>query len=337
MENREKQWEKGEEELKTLRLKFQDLGTSNKNLSDSLKKWEGEEKKQAEEIDKLKGKLKNCEERNTSLEGDHSETKSAKGILEEERNFLLDEAKQREADLEQLQTKCEKIEQERDAAPNKVHAQKGAWRRYQESEAQKLQEVARHQQEKLNLDEGALAALPSLPTEETDTPRLDSLEDGDEASEDEAEDNQDTPKKASTKKRRRRRKPRGSNLNSPTKIDPVSPLPQVEAPGNTLQQFETPRSNISEAKEYPAPEDVALPSGDDTPTEDIIDEGGEEEEDVSDPDEGPSKVTSPNDDGTSLTMHKRPGRRNSKKDHKYEAEKRRRKREEKKAEVDRLA
>lgn len=100
-----------------------------------------------------------------------------------------------------------------------------------------------------------------------------------------------------------------------------------------LHQFVTAPGAIAEAEKDPAPAEGTLPSG--ASTIEIIDEEGEEEEEnaaaaaASDPDEGPSELP---DNIGSPTKHKRPGKRSSKKDHKFEAEKRKRKQEEKKAE-----
>lgn len=61
------------------------------------------------EIVKLQGQLK-------SLHQESSKTKSAKRGLEQELNILLDEAKERDAELRHLQARSERMEKERDAA-----------------------------------------------------------------------------------------------------------------------------------------------------------------------------------------------------------------------------
>lgn len=160
----------------------------------------GSLKRNAEELTTLQGQL-------TSLQGESSKIKSAKGGLEQELNFLLDEAKQRDAELRQLQTRSERMEKERDAALEEVHALKGASERLRGLEERRKPEEAKKDQ-KNPIVKGASSA-PSLTTERTGTPHLGTAKDADEASEDDAEeiqDTADTPKKAGKKKRRRHRR-----------------------------------------------------------------------------------------------------------------------------------
>lgn len=155
-------------------------------------------KQQAEQIAKLKGQL-------TSLQGESSKIKSAKAGLELELNFLLDEAKQRDAELRQLQSESEKMKKERDAALEEVHAQKkelGGLRGLGERE--KLGEAKKGQKDPV-VERGSSA--PGSETEGPAAPQL-GTKDAGEASEDDAEEIQDavdTPKKAGKKRRRRRR------------------------------------------------------------------------------------------------------------------------------------
>lgn len=151
------------------------------------------------EIFKLQGQL-------TSLQGESSKIKSAKGGLEQELNFLLDEAKQRDAELRQLQARSERIEKERDAALEKVRALKEASESLRELEERRKPQEAKKDQKNPIVEGGSSA--PNSTTEGTATPHLDTAKDADEASEDGAEeiqDSVDTPKKAGKKKRRRRK------------------------------------------------------------------------------------------------------------------------------------
>lgn len=280
----EKQGKKAEEELKVPQSKLDDLRIGDNNLEESRRESEGKRKQ------KVEGQP-------TGIKEERSKIKNATGVLEQKFNLLLDEGKQRDADLEQLQTKCERMEKVRDAVLGEVRAQKGASKRNRDLEERKRLEGQAKDQEN-----------PNLTTEGICTPQLNILEDADGALEDGAEgaqDTADTPKKAGGKRRYRRRKPRDSNRCLPTEAETDKPS----------QQNQTKRSALSE--ENLAPEDETLSTAS---TEGI-------EEEASDPDEGPSEL--PND--ISPAKHRRPGKRNSKRDHKFEAEKRKRKREEKKA------
>lgn len=318
-EEASKQVEQKLKEDKTRQLELlEEMSKEVKQSKDDAK----EQKEKAEDrIDALKGQLKGCEERNTSLGGEHSKSKSARGGLEDERNSLLEEAKKRDADLKQLQTRCERIEKERDRALDEVHAQKEAWEKH------RLVEEAKNGEEEKAMVDGA-SSMTATEEGGTGKPHLITAGGGDEASEDdEAEGNEDNNTKmakiSGRKKRRRRRKQKDSAQSSPTKTEPDSPLNQFVRAGGA----------VAEAEKDSAPVEETLPSG--ASTKDSIDEGkvgGGGEDDAaaaSDPDEGPSELP---DNIGSPTKHRRPGRRNSKQDHKFEAEKRKRKEEEKMAE-----
>lgn len=170
-----------------LQTKLQVLEIANKNHEASLKKSEGEKKQQAEQIDNLKGQPKNFEDRNTNFEEEHSKTKSLNGGLGQERNSLLDEAKQRDADLKQLYTKCEKMEKEGDTALDEVRAQKESSRRFQElGERKKREEAGRGSKGSRKSDPGRRDFGPGFDDQGNWTPRLNS-EEGDEATEDDAD------------------------------------------------------------------------------------------------------------------------------------------------------
>lgn len=142
----------------------------------------------------------------TSLHGESSKIKSAKGGLEQELNFLLDEAKRRDAVLRQLQARSERMGKERDAALDEVHALKEASESLRGlGERRKPQEAKKDQKDPIV--EGG-SSVPNLTTKGTATPHLETVKDADEASEDDAEEIQNivnTPKKAGRKKRRRRK------------------------------------------------------------------------------------------------------------------------------------
>lgn len=298
--DKEKQWKAAEEELKMLQSKLEDLRIANKNREESL--WE------------LAGKgNQHAECQLTSLKKEkNSKIKSASGGLESELNFLLDEGKQHDTDLKQLQTKRERMEKLRDATLKEVGESKEATKMIHDLEERvKLEEAAEEAKQTVMVGASAL----KLKTERTCIPQLNTVEDADEASEDDAEGSQNTAdmlKKATKKRRHRRRKPGDPNqsLSTEAKID--KPLLQIQITRSTLLE-----ENI-------ALEDGMLSSG-------FIE--GSIEEETSDPDEGPSVI--PNNNGT--VTHRRPGKRNSKRDHKFEAEKRKRKRAEKKSGIVRPA
>ena len=342
-EDREKQRQKAEEELKMLQPKLQDLQTANVNLKESVDKSKGQEKKQREEIDELKGQLKGCEERNTSLEREHSKSKSAGGGLEDERNSLLEEVKKRDADLKQLQTRCDRIEKERDTALDEASAQKEARREFQEMEKQRLVEEAKNREEEEEEEEEEKAMVDGLSsiiitrTEEeeeeeeegTGKPHLITADGGgggdDDAAENEENANMPKIRKGKKKRRRRHKHMDSAQSSSPTKTEPDSPLKQfVTAAERAIAEAE------AEAEKDPAPVDGTLPSGASTNKDNIEDEVEVEvevEDDAaSDPDDegGPSELPDNNNIGSSPTKHRRPGRRNSKRDHKFETEKRKR-------------
>ena len=298
--DKEKQGKTAEEELKMLQPKLEDLRIANKNCEASLRELAGKGNQHAEcQLTSLK------KEKNSKI-------KSATGGLEQELNFLLDEGKQHDADLKQLQTKRERMEKVHDAKLQEFGASKEVSKIIHELEERvRLEEAA--EEEKQIVMEGASAL--KLKTEGTCTPQLNTVKDADEASEDDAEGVQDTadmPKKATRKRRHRRRKPR----------DPNRSLPTEATTDNLLLQNQTTRSTPPE--ENVAPEDGMLSSN--------FMEGCIEEE-ASDPDESPSELS--NNNGP--VKHRRPGKRNSKRDHKFEAEKRKRKRAEKKAGIVRPA
>lgn len=298
--DKEKQGKTAEEGLKMLQLKLEDLRIASKNIEESLRELASKGNQHAEcQLTSLK------KEKNSKI-------KSATGGLEQELNFLIEEGKQHDADLKQLQTKRERMEKVRDASLEEVGASKEASKLIHDLEGRvRLEEAA--EEEKQIVMEGVLAL--NLKTEGTCTPQLNTVEDADEASEDDTEgvqDSADMPKKAGRKRCHRRRKPRDPNRSLPTEAKTDSPLLQIQTTRSTL-----PEENV-------VPEDGVLSS-------DSIEEGIEEE--VSDSDEGPSEL--PNSNGP--VKHRRPGKRNSKRDHKFEAEKRKRKRAEKKAGIVRPA
>lgn len=291
--DKEKQGKKSGEEMKMLQRKLEDLRIANKNLEESLRELAGKGNQQA-----------GCQL--TSLKKEEkSKIKSATGGLEQELKFLLDEGKQHDADLKQLQTKCERMNKVRDATLEEVGARKEASKIIHDLE----ERVRLEDQEKKIEMEGASAL--NLETGRACTPQLETVGDADEASEDDAEGVQDTadiPKKAGRKRRRRRRrcKPRDPNRSLPTEAKTDNPLLQIQTTRSTLP------------KETTALEDGTLSSASIK---------GHIEEEASDPDDGPSEL--PNNNGPA--KHRRPGKRNSKRDHKFEAEKRKRKRAEIKA------
>ena len=188
-----------EAEHSKVKSEKEDLETQIRSLKRNAEESEDKRNQQAEQIVKLRGQL-------TSLQGESSKIKSAKGGLEKELNFLLDEAKQRDAELSQLRTRSETMEKERDAALEEVLALKEASKRLRELEERRKPQEAKKDQKNPIVEGGSSA--PNLTTEGTATPHLGTAKDADEASEDDAEASQDaadTPKKAGKKKRRRRR------------------------------------------------------------------------------------------------------------------------------------
>lgn len=289
--DKEKRGKKSEEEMKMLQRKLEDRRIANKNLEESLRELAGKGNQQA-----------GCQLTSLKKE-EESKIKSATGGLEQELNFLLDGGKQHDADLKQLQTKCERMDKVRDATLEEVGARKEASKIIHDLE----ERVRLEDQEKQIVMEGAPAL--NLETGGACMPQLETVGDADEASEDDAEgvqDTADTPKKAGRKRRRRRRKPRDPNRSLATEAKTDNPLLQIQTTRSTLP------------KETTALEDGTLSSAS---TE------GRIEEEASDPDDGPSEL--PNNNGPA--KHRRPGKRNSKRDHKFEAEKRKRKRAEIKA------
>lgn len=296
--DKEKQGKTAEERLKMLQPKLEDLRIASQNLEESQRELAGKGNQHAEcQLTSLK------KEKNSKI-------KSATGGSEQELNFLIDEGKQHDADLKQLETKRERMENVRDATLEEVGASKEASKIIHDLEERvRLEEAA--EEENQIVMEGALAL--NLKTEGACTPQLNTIEDSDEASDTEGvQDTAHMPKKAGRKRCHRRRKPRDPNRSLPTEAKTDSPLLQIQTTRSTL-----PEENV-------VPEDEVLSS-------DSI-KGGIEEE-ASDPDEGPSEL--PNSNGP--VKHRRPGKRNSKRDHKFEAEKRKRKRAEKKAGIVRPA
>lgn len=198
---------------KSLGESYKDLEAEHSNVKSEKKDLETQIKSlkhNAEELhtnhDAAQAAIVKLQSQLTSLQGESSKIKSAKGGLEQELNFLLDEAKQRDAELRQLQARSERIEKERDAALDKVHALKEASESLRGlGERRKPQEAKKDQKDPIV--EGG-STVPNLTTKGTATPHLGTAKDADEASEDDAEEIQnsvDTPKKAGKKKRRRRR------------------------------------------------------------------------------------------------------------------------------------
>lgn len=195
-----------------------------------------------------------------------------------------------------------------DTALDEVRFQKEASKRIQNLEdRKKLDEAAKNQGQQI-LVEGTSA--PKLITDWTSRLQLNPVEAAHESSEYNAREIRDTadmPKKAGRKRRCCPRKLRHPNRSSPTDAETENPLLRIQTTRITL------------------PEDyVALELGTQSSTSrEVIEEG------PSDPSELPN--------GNGPAKHRRPGKRNSKRDHRFEAEKRKSKEQKKKADMARFA
>lgn len=181
------------------------------------------------------------------------------------------------------------------------------------SKRKKLEELINDQDSQILVKRASALSLITEGTSRRKLKIIDAVDEPSVVGTDWVQNTADAPKNAGKKKRRRRRrKPKYYfNRSSPTEVETETPLLQIQATRSALRE------------EKVALGDATLSSA----STEVIEEAS------SDPGEGQVEPLT----DSSPAKHRRPGRRNSKRDHRFEAEKRERKNQEKIAAMARSA